>query len=228
MFIYFLNYFLLLLASSVLTCGFFMVTRGSREIMPDGSIVERGALLRSYYFFWFRERPEPIEWRYSGDELASFFKVIKASVPHDVMVVLTKTVIMIGPNPADCVVGNTFTTDVKFIEYIPTLRKDLGSKFSIISIKEGVFEIAVYREEPDYVFSEHVRKMMAGCITCFSSLYGTIIFLCANALFDRELLISSLYGFFGDTPTVVALPFTWAAYCVSLAYLNTFLWNKLK
>lgn len=227
---YFLNYFLLILAASIITNGFFMITRGNYEIQPDGSRAKKGALLKGYYFFFFREWPTAKRHWYSGDELSELFDMIRANVPGNITMILNRAVQTANNSsfPKDMKVGGSFQVDGEFINYFPKLRKSLGVKFKTERIPHSEnMNILVYKEEPNYVFNYYIRTMLAGCITCFSSFYGMLIFILANLIFSDEVLEYSLYGFYGNVPAVVYYPLTALCYCVSLAYVNTLLWKKV-
>ena len=87
---------------------------------------------------------------------------------------------------------------------------------------EGYHDVAIYKKEPDYVFPEWIRKMMAGCIYCFASFYGTLIFTVFHLLCGEEVYYN-MYGWSANP--LALLIFTYIAFLISLSYMNG-LFNK--
>lgn len=228
MILYLVNWFLLLLASAIFCNAIFLVTRGRYEYKPDGTREREGALLRAWWFYWFKEKPQKKVYWYQGDSMQAVFDQVRGIVPAGIQMTLnrdfTKPTVY-SDHFTDMRVNSTFGTTIEFFSWLPQLRNALDVKFKIDSIDKGVVTVMVYKEEPDYVHSWYLRTMMARCITCFASFYGLITFLAINLMFSKEILVNSLYGFYGDIPPYIYLPVTLLAYCVSLAYVNTLAYN---
>lgn len=223
---FFAAYFLLLIAAAIITNGFFIVTRGHWETLPDGSREKKGALLKGWYFFWFKEKMEPNVLVYRGDQLQAMFDRIKAHsfIPTTLHMELKGNY---SESINNYFIGDSFVTTVEFLQYLPKLRNALGVDFKIGRLHEGLMSVTIYKEEPDYVFSWYIRTVLAGCITCFSSIYGALIFIIFNLTMSKSIIYFSFYSYFGYTPSYIYYPVTLMAFCLSLAWLNTVLWKKV-
>lgn len=226
-FVFFLTYFLLLLASAILLCGFYAITRGYKETTPSGEIKYKGKIFKGYYFFWMAEKSEMEKVYYLGDHLAYIVKSIKNYVGLCPIQLLNHT--KIDKNIlVELNAQRFFTSDLSFFDQIPTLRYNLGIDFDVTLLGDGRINVYVYKNEPVYVYPWWVRDMMVGCITCFSSFYGTIIFLLSN-LFFGHFFSYTLYIIIPDGYGCVYflnIFMIWVAYCISLSWLNTVLWKK--
>jgi hypothetical protein len=210
---FFTSYLLFLLASSIAITAFFCVTRGEEEVQPDGSVRRYGKILKGYYFFWFK-RKGVREIQYAGDELAALMESIREHFDGEIRLigdVFKKETI------------RSFQTNESFVHAIPFLRKKLDVEFRSENAKDSTLEMAVFIEEPVYVFPEWLRTVMAGCITCTPTIYGNIIYWTAVAAFKNSILYNSLFGIFNNATVGVIM--VWIAYWISLAWLNTVLWN---
>jgi len=210
---FFITYFLFLLASSVTITAFFCVTRGGVEVMPDGSERRYGKILKGYYFFWFKEKGK-IKTGYKDDELAN--------AVHQMQEYYAEPITLAG-DPFKSGGIAKFETSEGFLAVIPLIRHKLQMKFTIEEQYNGKVVVAAYAEEPDYVFPEWLRTVMAGCITCTPTVYGNIIFWGAVLFFKESVLYNSLFCYFSNEYAGIVV--VWLAYWVSLAWLNTVLWN---
>jgi hypothetical protein len=206
---FFITYFLFLLASSVVITAFFCITRGYTEVMPDGSERRYGKVLKGYFFFWFREKGKKKIF-YVEDELAGLVNRIKEHYTGSMLLVGEWLVMQ-------------FETTENIKEVIPFLRNSLQVQFEIEEIGNGKVAVSAFKEEPDYVFPEWARTIMAGCITCTPTVYGNIIYWGVMYLLKKDILYQSLFNCFNNPYAGVII--TWIAYWISLAWLNTVLWN---
>lgn len=208
-----LTWFLFLLASSVVITAFFCITRGYTETRPDGTERRYGKILKGYYFFWFRQKGKT-QIQYVDDELANLIDRFKTWY--------NEPVTMIGDIfKAKSV--TTFTTTKNFLEVIPLLRYKFRVNFNIEAQTNGTLIVSAYEDQPVYYFPEWLRTVMAGCITCTPTVYGNIIYWVTIACFKESVLYSSLFNCFNNVYVGVIL--VWLAYWISLAWLNTVLWN---
>lgn len=229
MVVFLVNWLLFLLFGALLANGIFLITRGHYEYKADGTVEKQGALLKAWWFFWFAERTKKKNVWYKGDHMQAVFDQLRSMIPSNIPMELNRDFITDRGSDhfTDFIANSTFGTSIEFIPYIPKMRNALDVKFKIDSIIKGVVTILVYKDEPEYIHSWYLRTMMAGCITCFSSFYGVVSFVLVNALFSPEAL-RPLYGPFGNTSPFIYLPVTLIAYCISLSYVNTWLFNRNK
>lgn len=210
---FFLAFFLFLLSSSLVITAFFCITRGHVEIMPDGTERRYGKILKGYYFFWFREQQRVKIW-YRDDELANLTQRIKEYYADS---------ISLRGDPLTTGAITEFKTSSKFLDVISIIRHRLEVKFEVRASDDNTVLVTVYTEEPQYYFPEWLRTVMAGCITCTPTVYGNLTFWSAMLLFKRDVLNTSFFQFFRNEHIgMVAL---WIVYWISLAWLNTVLWN---
>lgn len=207
---YFFHFFLLLIAGALVINGWFIVTRGQWKEEVDGTKTREGALVKGWWFFWFKEREERKRVWYAGSKLASVVDQINAQAKFKHL-------------KLDLEVGDyLYASNNILIPYNADILKeafDVGVTV-LDNMKDGRVRIVLYSDEPNYVFPEWVRTMLAGCITCFSSLYGSAIFWTAYCYFGKD--------WFGGDPLsrCMLVLLTWIAYMLGLAYMNTYLYKK--
>lgn len=210
---FFIAYLLFLLASSILITAFYCITRGYTEILPDGTVNKYGKILKGYYFFWFREKGKE-RYYYTDDELVTlteqFTRYYRDSIswPGDPF------------QPGSI---KSLICQASFTEAVPMLRKKLEVGFEVTPIDYNRVSVAVYQEYPLYVFPEWLRTVMAGCITCTPTVYGNIVFWTTVLLLRHDVLQHTLLAGFQNP--VAGILLLWIAYWISLAWLNTVLWN---
>lgn len=217
MYEYFFIFFMLLIASSVLLNGWFAITRGWWQSYPDGTRQKKGKILRGWYFYWYQEHLMPKRYYYKGGKLET----------------LARRFAMYTTGRYQLRKEEGLYVDDVFFADIAVLQEELGIKFLIISSstqpsmvdKDNKYRhsVAPYEEEPNYVFPWWVRYPLAGCITCFSSVYGTIVFALIHLLFGKQLLIDFYWSV--QLPIWSAMLLTWVVYTISLAWLTTVLWK---
>lgn len=211
--IYFITYLLFLFVSSILITAFYCITRGYEETLPDGSVHRYGKILKGYYFFWFRQKgKKPIY--YKGDELAVIVDKVREVYDGDIRVIGN----VFQPESI-----TTIQVDHEFIQHIPILRHKLELQFEVLQEGNNTYVLAVYWFDRIYVFPEWLRTVMAGCITCTPTIYGNIVYWTGIFLFRNSALAEFMFVNF-QYP-ILGVLFTWLAYWLSLAWLNTILWN---
>lgn len=210
---FFITYFLFLLASSVLITAFFCITRGYTETQPDGTIRRYGKILKGYYFFWFKEKGIK-QTKYVDDELAVLVWRMKEYY--------TESIVLLG-NALETNAVISFKTQESFVALIPLLRQKLEVKFKVEEHLNHKVVVSAFTEEPVYIFPDWLRTIMAGCITCTPTVYGNIIYWGAILFFKKSTLYTSLFFCFNNVYSGIIL--VWLVYWISLAWLNTVLWN---
>ena len=206
---FFYTYFLHLLFGALCICGWFAITRGYLETMPDGKKKARGKILKGWYLYWFQEKRDAKLVYYKDEEFYKMYLQVNNATS-------TKLIVSVQGKNHLVVVG-VINTMWKY-----QVEQALGIK--IITKSEGENTVVHFAKEYiQYRFPEWVRDVMAGCITCHSSWLGSICFwvpVAISSWWDIRLT----YGFTGEF--IFALLSTWVAYCVSLAFITTALWKK--
>jgi|ERR1700761_8553420 len=214
---YFLPYFLHLLAGAFLIVGFFAITRGTELTQPDGSIKRVGKIFKGWFFFWFKENGK-IKYYYKDDELVKIIAQIRAIRPNSTIKVYYEN--MPGPNIvrisgiASSIVDEYFWSEIESrfnlkVEVVKTFVPEnmQGSELAYMIFK-------LYKEEPNYVFPWYMRDMLAGCVTCHSSWLGSVCF-----------WVPAIIGIYGSL-SMLHLVMLWICYCISQAFIVTALWKK--
>lgn len=198
---FFIVYVISIMIGALVINGWYVVTRGRIEVDKGGSLIETGMILRSWYFFW-NKKIDAYYVRYAG---SSFFDLYM-----DVIAPL------VAYFPESKSVANFSANTVKLIgPDVPYIIERLHSKYQIEvdvdNISDGTW-YKLFKKEPRYRFPSWLRKMMANCVVCFSSVYGIMLYstLCLSApgLFtwcEDILLMKMVYGLL---------------YCLSLASIN--------
>lgn len=225
---YFFDFFMLLIASSLVISGWFLATRGEEREMPDGTTKRTGNIFRGWYFFWTKLKPQKwVNYWYDEEHIVLFVRDVKpylnTAFPDESWI---KVSTELRGNIAAIVLS------VSAVKRIPFIEREMGvtiecTKSSMAgSIEAAYTEAIVCKREPAYVFPAPIRKMMAECITCHASFYGSILFAGFNLLCDREYL-SNFYGIFPSEYLTLGIIGTWICYTLSLSYTLTFLYKKL-
>lgn len=214
---YFLCFGMLLIASCLTICGFYLSSRGEIEIHPDGQIEKHGNILKAWFFYWTKEHPSKLIYHYQEDALKNVMLKMKNYLPKNLEMSIGEK----GDHGFLSIVIND-----KFLDYKPIIEKEMGICFEYVNI--GTY-LLVYpiKKEPHYIYPEWIRKMMAACITCHASLYGSIIFWTFHFFCKKELLHNYFYAITNASlywPLVFA---TWMAYTLSFSFLATFMYKKI-
>lgn len=200
---YILIQFLLhLLVGALFICGWFAITRGSIEIMPDGSQKRVGKIFMGWYFFWYREHSRKLKIYYRGDELR------KLLVQMDNSSTFKLSIESINDDRIE-IIGSL----------VPKWIDEMIQKFGIIIedkqiLRTGNHIVSFAKEYPNYVFPTWLRDVMAGCVTCHSSWLGTICFCIPQLWFTYPVTVSG------------EILMLWVGYCISEAFIVTALWRK--
>lgn len=201
-------YYMSLIAGALFIVGWFSITRGSLEVMPDGSVKKHGKLFKGWYFFWFKIK-EFERVYYKDEELEKFMVQVKQLLDCKATLNEAGASFNVG-----CAVDKEGEIEARFD--VKLLVKPRGGA----TVSNDVF---VYKSYPKYVYPDWVRDMLAGCVTCHSSWMGTLIYW-AVIFFMREEVL----GFFTSWtayPILLAIVFN-VVYCISLAWLVTALYSR--
>lgn len=201
-------YLCLLVAGTLAVTGWFFITRGRKEQLPNGEISYKGKIFKGWYFFFTKTNGKKRIY-YTGIQLEQLHNQYLIDFPD---------------NPFSFTVdGNSFLINTEtsfrerrlkdFIDNKARVEIALGAK----ALVKG-HNISFYKEYDDYVWPEYIRDPLAMCCTCFASIYGSIFY---------WGVISMSNGLFDWTENVVtAKVFFWISFCLSLAVLNTALAKK--
>lgn len=206
--LHFLQVFLLSLVTGALAIsGWYFITRGRIETLPDGTKEKRGMIFSFWYFFWTRTAERPRRIYYTGDQLMALYKDLSRA--------------LIGPagkspNLLDKI--EVFYSSVKLHNYDYWKASGALDRFSeaheVGLVYKGDGYVSIYKEVDEYVFPVWLRKPLATCPTCFAGVYGTLFYFAASALAG-----DGLYAW--ATAPAFAFFFFWVVFCMALAVLNT-------
>lgn len=210
---FFTVYFLMLLFGAIIITGWFLISRGDIIIQPDGKKKRSGLLFKSWQLFW--EQPKgTITTQYKGGQLYKLKRELIQTAKNEGY---TGTFMFFD----DFILT---TQDIKpFISALEHQIRDL--KIEILDngkekSNDKSVGLTLYKKERGYRFPEWLRDVMAGCITCHASIYGTVIFWGVVFVFGTEMFSSFKHQ-------TVGIILTWFSYCFSLAFLNTFFYKQL-
>lgn len=219
---------MLLIAFGIIINGWFAITRGEWEYLPDGTRRKKGNIFKAWYFYWMQETIDK-EWiRYEGSELQIMHKRLIGLLGQSSIVHCENTIIFEEDKRYhDKIVGGQ-PKQSDYIEHVKAYIKDgFGLETQIYSEESGLYGLRLYKVYPVYVYPEWVRKMMASCITCHSSVYGTILFVGFHCLVNKNLLHGFMYAAFPYYHYWPAMILTWVVMLFALSYINTVLWKKI-
>lgn len=195
---------------SVIINGFYKATRGHWKRKPDGRRVKSGYILKGWYFFWYQEsgtRTIP----YEGGELIQMVRAFRQNTGIE-------TFELDYPNNP-----RSFYTIPEFDAHRLVIESTMGVKIKH-DYDSGKLHCWVQQEEPMYRFPCWIREVLAGCITCFSSFYGTLLFCIFHFMLWDDIVVE-LYSPFKSLK--LAVFFCWMGFVLALAYVNTLLNKKL-
>lgn len=206
---FFSNYFLYLFFGAFFICGFFSITRGNIEILPDGTKKKQGKILKSWFLFWFQEKENPKLVHYTGSRLTFLLKQVNNVTGIKVMPTEYHAESIVIPGR----INTSWQDDVE---------RALDIKIIVTAGAENDI-LCFAKEYTEFVFPWYIRDMMAGCITCHSSWLGSICFWVPYFL-CKKYFVTSLFNFTDNL--LLSLILTWIAYCISLAFITTGIWKK--
>lgn len=196
-----ITYFLFVGLGTLTVSGWFFITRGREEKLPDGSIQKKGKIFKGWYFYFTRiESVSRIF--YSGAELEKLYCEYLSLFPKNDYGIIKSE-------------GNEYL----IIEKKDADFSDLFIKFGKKFVKTESI-IRFYEEKNNYRFPEWIRDPLAVCATCFSSIYGSIFYWSVITLSCDAKLFSWAAN------ATAAVVFFWVFFCMSLAVLNTAIAKK--
>lgn len=196
--------------SSVIINGFYKATRGFWKTKADGRVVKAGYILKGWYFFWYQETGKKKIY-YNNASLIRLVKQFQQVTGITQME-------FDRPNAPTC-----FFTLPEFSSFKLTLETNYNVCIQQDYV-DGKLKCWIFEEEPVYKYPCWLREVLAGCITCFSSFYGTLLFSIFHLMMGGDVY-DEMYSAF--TYPHLATAFCWMGYVLALAYVNTLLNKKL-
>lgn len=202
-------YLFLIVFGSLFVNGIHLITRGEWETLPNGKKVATGKIFKHWDLFWTKETGKK-KLYYSGKELEKMMVAMNRDLSVKMNMYGTARVLLMPAHKAE----------------IPKLELIYGVHIVLEQDENAPFSAAIYKEEINYMFPEWVRDMMTDCITCMSTPFGNIAFwtfvwMCQNTSFGHDM---GTWQILNGWPLI----FTWLSYWVILAYMNTWVYQKLK
>jgi hypothetical protein len=213
-------YFLLLLMGTGFCLGWYSITRGRIEILPDGRIHKTGKLLKDWYFFWNQYLvKETIP--FTGDQLDKKYKdLLMHGGPYSNWNTSGQIKLMFG------------WVQARDYETLQQFQRDQYKISEALSVKVLIGEnnnaIQFVKEYPKYYFPEWVRDWLCNCPTCSASFYGSLFY------WGMVYSLKGLYTWIIVTQEIQLwdIPFgikflLWIPFAIILAFTNTYLAKKL-
>lgn len=201
----FLSFIFIFLIYSILSaffiCGWFLITRGSLYLLPDGTLKKQGMIFREWSFFWERTNQQVI-W-FSKEEARLKFILLQKTRP-DIAAKLTY-------NKLGHIWQDQWLSDNELIgmEDVLACRVEVRP--------DGLY---LFVDDSQYIFPDWVRKPLSQCPPCMSSVYGSALY---------WFIVLQVKGLFSWSAKENLAKFGfWIIFCLILACYNKFLQQKLR
>ena len=208
-----LSFCLLSLVGSAAIYGWFLVTRGSWEITPDGKWKKTGMIFK-YWSLFFEQYRKTKKIYYSGNEFNKKYALVSKIRPD---LIPGKYVgdILEGPNSGwlkpplgKCIVEEKDLNAIKDLLLVEIEWDGEKNRFRF------------YKDEPVYDWPEWIQKPLSSGPTCLAGPYGTILWL---------LFLKLQRGAFQWTDSPILAKFCFGAiFLLTLSQLNTYTHKILK
>jgi hypothetical protein len=200
-----LTFLILTVISSCAIVGWYLITRGSWEITPDGKWKKEGMIFK-YWSLFFEQYRKTKTVYYFGDGLQEKFEFLKKVHPKIVTGRLQYDQSRIWAHS-----GNVITS-----AELELIRDALQCTVAV-GLKD---ELILSKQEPVYDFPEWVQKPLSSCPVCMSGPYGTAIWL---------VFLRLQHGAFGwsDYPITGKIAFG-MIFLLTLSVGNKYITQKLK
>lgn len=205
---FFILWLLLLIIGGGAINGFYNITRGEYEDLVDGTRRQRGKIFKGWYFFWFKEKEENQLTQYKGKYLIGIYNQIQNICTEAKISVFTTRLVVEKP-----MIDMTSHLEDKLNIKIVIEKEQFGGRDN--------YYMYIYKSEPAYVFPDWVRTVLAGCITCFSSVYGSIVFFTFHMLAYSKLNYIYAWSDYFYPAFIV----TWISSLIIWGYINPLLYK---
>lgn len=198
-----LSFCLLSLVGSGAIYGWFLVTRGSWEITPDGKWKKTGMLFKYWSLFWEQYRKtERVYWK--GKYLDDKIDLLESVNPA-----LGKKIFL--AKNGDYAYTDAALSPAEIQKVQDTL---------LVKVEQLKENLSFYTDEPKYDWPEWIQKPLSSCPTCLAGPYGTILWL---------LFLKLQRGAFNwtDSPILAKVCFG-LIFLLTLSQLNTYTHKILK
>lgn len=204
-----LSFCLLSLVGSAAIYGWWIVTRGSWEITPDGKWKKTGMIFKYWSLFWEQYRKTKDVY-FAGEELIKKYNLLKKVRPD----LAQKLSLLHGSSDKwlNIMVNEPLSDkDMESISDVLLCKIDINSSRRVLGW---------YVEQPVYDWPEWIQKPLSSCPACMSSVYGTPIW----ALFLKLQKDAFLWT---NYPITAKICF-WLIFLLTLATANSYVHQKLK
>lgn len=199
-----LSYLILIFVSGFFCNGWYIITRGAMYDMPDGTKKYEGMIFGRWQIFW-----EKIlnTYKVFYNEENTFKKFIELQIQ-------------------DKNIASKFICEGK-TDYLFLTDKDISDKEFLrmqhllsckIDVSGNMFSL--YIEQYTYRFPIWMQKIFSSCITCYSSVYGSLIY-CSFVAIQKNAFIWCQYK-------GVAYFIFWILFIISLSYVSPLFNAKIK
>lgn len=199
------SFLVLSIISSGAIVGWFLSTRGSWEITPDGKWEKTGMIFK-YWSLFFEQYRKTKTVYYSGVGLQEKFEFLKKVHPKIVTGRLQYDQSRIWAH-SDHVITPAELALIK-----DALQCDIA-----VGLED---ELILSIQKPVYDWPEWIQKPLSSCPTCLAGPYGTVIWLVFLKL-QRDAFVWT------DSPILAKVAFG-MLFLLTLSYLNTFISKTLK
>lgn len=206
-----LTFLILTIVSSGAIVGWFLCTRGSWEITPDGKWKKTGMIFK-YWSLFFEQYRKTKKVYYIGKPLADKYTLVSKIRP-------------------DLIPGKYCIDILEYDGYFgsplnkyPIEEKDLNALKDLLLVEiEWDVEnkrFRFYQDEPVFDWPEWIQKPLSSCPGCMAGPYGTAMWL---------VFLKLQRGAFNwtDSPLLAKICF-YVVFLLTLSYLNTLLKQKAK
>lgn len=219
--IYFILFFLLvLIVSSIFINGFFLITGGEWVRRYDDKLVWKGKIFSFYQKFLLKYTIERMP--YKGKEWVRRWLKIKNYFKDEEIINLTDGGVEVKALSKKRIFNLYAYAEAAGVNVTVQEVKNEGSGY----VNNFVM---VFEEVRRYKYPLWLTSAIGTCITCMSSVFGTILFLFWNRLANEFIDYNYIEIYVIQPFWIKGL--TWILFCISLAYLNELFFNinfKLK
>lgn len=202
-----LSFILLTIVSSFFIISFYELTRHYVVIQPDGEEKKEGYILK-WWSVWFEKVKRVNLLYYKGDSLKYKLSELNRAFPE----IGNKILPQIFPDETSLTIKGEITDKEQSMILAALLCKIK------INIHEGKSFLFLYIEEPVYYVPDLLRKPLSSCVVCMASVFGSIIWVSVNHLYDVfEWTNHKYFGFY----------FFWVIFIAVLSKLNKYLYSKM-
>jgi len=211
-----LVYASLLILAAFICNGWYSITRGWWDVQPDGKKVWKGKIFNKFHYWLQRHMIELIP--YSNEEWLKVFFQLKAFFKET-------DILSIGENWVLVKNMNEKNTTL-FFAYAAS--KGIKVKIDIMEgeNKERNMMIAAYKPVNKYLLPDLIRYPLGECLSCMSSVYGSLIwFIWVAIIFNVEKVHSSAASGIFVSLSVISHIALWVFFCLILSHLNEIIFN---